>query len=368
MLEAQSLIQLAQIILIAIFVLVCVNLYLVFRLKEIDPFKKWNPHAINGGLFMVFLIVGLIAAVVSTQEYDKYFTLLYNPNSIHGVEIDRMMWNTMFVSLFVAVVTNIFLFYFSWKYRQKKGRKALYYPHNNKLEIIWTVVPAIVLTLLIFDGVGVWHDIWAEPEEGEEVMYVEVNGKQFGWTVRYPGQDLEFGETHVSYINEDKGNTLGFNMSDKNGMDDLVTYEMHLPVGKKIDMKIRSRDVLHSATIAHFRVKMDAVPGMTTHFPFETRYTTKEYIEKFNKPEDFEFEMSCQQICGAAHNNMRLVVVVETQEEYDAWLAQQRTFAQFYEDTNGENPMARFADAEGEKKEEAEEAQPAPETEEVALN
>lgn len=346
--EAQSLIQIAQIVLIAIFVLVCTNLYLVFRLKDIDPFKRWNPHAINAGLFVLFFVVGTIAAVVSTQEYSKYFTLLFDPNSIHGAEIDRMMWNTMYVSLFVTVITNIFLFYFSWRYRQKKGQKALYYPHNNRLEIIWTVVPAIVLTLLVFDGVGVWHDIWREPAEDEEVMYVEVNGKQFGWTVRYPGADLEFGESSVSYINEEKGNLLGLNTNDRNGMDDLVTYEMHLPVGKKIDMQIRSRDVLHSATIAHFRVKMDAVPGMNTHFPFTTKYTTKEYIEKFNKPEDFNFEMSCQQICGGGHWNMRLVVIVETQDEFDAWMAEQKTFAQSYQEINGVDLAARFDESEEE--------------------
>jgi len=322
--DAQSLIDIAQILLVAIFLMVSVNLYLVFRLKDIDPFAKWNPNVINANLFMLFLIVGLAAAFISTNAWSHKMTLMMNPASEHGVEIDRMMYNTMYVAVFVTILTNILLFYYSWRYRYREGRKALYYPHNNRLEVIWTVVPAVVLTLLVFDGVGVWHDIMRDlPEEKlAKAVHVEVNGKQFAWTVRYPGDDNQYGDAHVSYINEATGNDIGVNYEDPKSHDDLIVQEIHLPVGRDVQLRIRSRDVLHSATLAHFRVKMDAVPGMPTSFHFKPMVTTKEMREKTGNPE-FNYEMSCQQICGGGHWNMRRVVVVETEAEYQAWLKEQ---------------------------------------------
>jgi len=325
--DPQSLISIAQVMLIAIFLLVSVNLYLVFRLKEIDPFAKWNPHFINANLFFLFLIVGLIAAYVSTDANYSKFVFMRNAATEHGAEIDRMMINSMIVAIIASVLTNILLFYYTWKYRHNEKRKALYYPHNNKLEVIWTVVPAIVLTLLIFDGVGVWDETMSEltPEEQEDAVVYEVNGKQFGWTVRYPGQDGQLGESHVSYINEATGNDIGINFQDVESQDDMIVQEIHLPVDNKAIMRIKSRDVLHSATIAHFRVKMDAVPGMPTSFHFTPTLTTKEMRERTGNP-DFNYEMSCQQICGGGHWNMRRVVVVETEAEYQQWLAEQKPY------------------------------------------
>jgi cytochrome c oxidase subunit 2 len=325
--EAQFLISIAQVLLVAIFVLVSANLYMVFRLKDIDPFAKWNANLINANLFMLFLIIGMVAAFASADQWSSEFVFMVNPGSEHGAEIDRMMVNTMIVSIIVTVITNILLFYYAWRYRAREGRKAFYYPHNNKLEVIWTVVPAIVLTLLVFDGVGVWHEIMRDLDEDEmaEATVYEVNGKQFAWTVRYPGPDGELGESHVSYIDEGAGNDIGINFTDVKSQDDPIVQEIHLPVNREAVMKIRSRDVLHSATIAHMRVKMDAVPGMPTSFHFKPMVTTKEMRERTGDPE-FNYEMSCQQICGGGHWNMRRVVVVESEEEYQQWLDSQKPF------------------------------------------
>ncbi len=325
--DPQSILGFAQILLVVIFVLVCANLYLVFRLKEIDPFSKWNPHIINANLFFAFLLFGLAAAYLSTRAWEDEFVFMKNAATEHGVEIDRMMINSMIVAILASVITNVLLFYYAWRYRYQEGKKALYYPHNNKLEVVWTVIPAIVLTLLIFDGVGVWHDTMGDLSEEElaEAIEYEVNGKQFGWTVRYPGQDGKLGEANVAYINEATGNDIGVNYADLEAQDDFIAQEIHLPVGKKAMMRIRSRDVLHSATIAHFRVKMDAVPGMPTSFHFTPTITTKEMRERTGNP-DFNYEMSCQQICGGGHWNMRRVVVVETQAEYEKWLADQKPY------------------------------------------
>jgi cytochrome c oxidase subunit 2 len=341
--DGQLLISIAQGLLLVILALTVVNLYLIFRYKEIDPFAKWNPDGVNGGLFMAFFVVGLIAAAMSTEQWFDKLILVTNPASAHGEEIDRMFWNTMWVTILVVVVTNFLLFYYSWRYRYREGTKALFYPHNNRLEVVWTVVPAVVLALLVFDGVGVWHDIMGN--KSKDSLLVELNGKQFDWTIRYPGEDLEFGETAVNYIDEGNSNTLGFNFEDKRGHDDLVAFELHVPVDTDVELQIRSRDVLHSATLPHFRVKMDAVPGMMTSFNFRPTKTTAEMREITGNP-DFNYEMSCQQICGGGHWNMRRVVVVETMEEYQAWLKQQKPFYAQWKEMNGEPSTGGTAAAE----------------------
>ncbi|MDX1905549.1 MAG: cytochrome c oxidase subunit II [Bacteroidia bacterium] len=335
--DAQMLIGVAQAMLIGILLIVCLNLYLIFRLKDLDPFAKWDPNAVNGALLLLFIIAGLPAAFLSSMAWSKEMVMTYNAASEHGQVIDNMFWWTMAVAVFVTVLTNILLFYFSWKYRYREGQKALYYPHNNRIEVLWTVVPAIVLTALVLRGVIVWNDVTGPAPDN--ALNIELNGKQFAWTARYPGSDLEFGETSVFLINEAKGNSLGFNLDDKRGFDDLVVSELVIPVNTDIELKIRSRDVLHSATLMHFRVKMDAVPGMTTRFHFKPTITTADMRLQTGN-DAFEYEMSCQQICGGGHWNMRLPVRVVTMEEYKAWLAQQKTFIASYRELNPEKPAA----------------------------
>ncbi|MEM6262407.1 MAG: cytochrome c oxidase subunit II [Bacteroidota bacterium] len=330
--ESQTLVNLIIFLLGFVFILVLVNMVLVFRLKDIDPFRKWNPTTINATLFMLFLIFGLIAAYVSTGNYEHLFSLVNDPASLHGVEIDKMFWNTMYVTILVVVLTNSLLFYYAFRYRQREGQKALYYPHNNKLELIWTIVPAVVMTILIASGVQTWHDVMQEAPE--DAIEIEFYARQFDWTIRYQGEDKTFGQTHVKYIDPDMGNQLGFNFEDQAGHDDVVVTEIHVPVNTPIKMNIRSQDVLHSATLAHFRVKMDAVPGMPTSFWFVPTVTTKQMREKKNNP-DFDYEMSCQQICGGGHWNMRRVLIVETQEEYEEWLNKQTPFYASYKEMNG---------------------------------
>ena len=330
--DAQSLISFAQLLIGAIFVLVMVNLYLVVRLKDIDPFRKWKSNEINGALFVVFGVVGLIAAGISYASWDDLMILVNDAASEHGEKIDSMFWRTMYVSLFVTILTNALLFYYSWRYRGKPGRKALFYPENNRLEVIWTLVPLFVLILLIGDGINTWHKIFQDPPE--ESIEVEMYAKQFDWTFRYPGVDNTFGEIGVGYINEGQGNTIGFNFEDSKGHDDILATELHLPVGVPVNFTIRSRDVLHSATLPHFRMKMDAVPGMPTNFWLTPNKTTQEMRDITGNP-DFNYEMSCQQICGGAHWNMRRVVIVESMEEYQRWLGQQKAFYTSWEQNFG---------------------------------
>jgi len=330
--DAQSLLSLTKWLLVIIFALVIYSMAMVLRLKKVDPFKDWNPTKINGGLMLLFVIVGFIAAAWSSSYWAPKFAMVSEAASEHGVALDGMFWRTMVVSVLVVIVTNSLLFYFAWRYQNRPNQKALYYPHNNRLEVIWTVVPAIVMTILIADGVRNWHQIMDPGEEFiASAIDVELTGRQFQWDFRYPGTDKELGQAHVKYI--EGVNTLGINFDDAKSHDDIVTTELHFPVNTPVHLHIRYIDVLHSATLMHFRVKMDAVPGMPTRFYFTPTVTTEEMREIKGDPE-FEYEMSCQQICGGAHYNMRRVIVVETMEEYQKWLKEQKPFYATYQEMN----------------------------------
>lgn len=319
----EKIIGLIQGLMIGVLVLGILNLYLVFRLRDIDPFRRWNANSINAFLFLLFGVVGFGASIAATIHWWDKLMFWQESASEHGEDINRMFKNTMYVTIAVVVVTHVLLFFYAWKYRGKKGNKALYYPHNNNLELIWTAVPFLVLTILVADGVITWHKIFRDVPK--EAIHIELNGKQFDWTIRYPGEDLEFGFTGVDFIEDGEGNTVGFNFGDKRGHDDLISQEIHIPVGVPVNFTVKSRDVLHSATMPHFRMKMDAVPGMPTQFWFTPRLTTAEMRTKSGNP-DFNYEMSCQQICGGGHWNMRRVIVVETMDEYKRWLTAQKPF------------------------------------------
>jgi cytochrome c oxidase subunit 2 len=242
----------------------------------------------------------------------------------------------MFVVMFVFVVVNAVLLYFAYRYRGKEGVKATFYPHNNKLELIWTVVPAVVLSALIFYSVGVWHEMMGDAPK--DALHVELYGKQFDWTIRYAGADKKFGESNFTLIDDGIGNTVGMDLEDTKSHDDFYIMDtIVLPVNKPVKFRIVARDVLHSATMMHFRMKMDAVPGMPTSFWFTPKYTTAE-MRKIKKNPEFVYEMSCQQICGGGHWNMRRIVKIVEQAEYDTWFAKQKSFYATLQEQNAPAP------------------------------
>jgi len=214
------------------------------------------------------------------------------------------------------------LFWFSYKYQESDDRKAFFYPHNNTLELIWTVIPAIALTVLVGFGIVYWFRITSDAPK--EAMIVEVTGKQFGWEFRYPGADGILGKKYYKNVDPAAGNPAGQIWEDSTNKDDVfVEQEMHLVVGKPVKLVIGAKDVIHDVGLVHFRMKMDAVPGTPTTMWFTPKYTTKQMKEKTGNP-DFVYELSCDQMCGKGHWSMRGVVVVETQEEYDAWLSSKK--------------------------------------------
>jgi cytochrome c oxidase subunit 2 len=278
-----------------------------------------STNKLNAVLLLVFLIAGVIGFIWITVSASENY--LPDPVSEHGVRTDRMFWITMGILSFAFIVTNFFLFVFAYKYQYKEGNHAYFYPENHKLEIVWTVIPAIVMSVLVFYGWKEWSAITApEPKESE---VIEVMGKQFAWQVRYPGPDNKLGAHDFRLI--DETNAFGIDLRDKASLDDFTPSEIHIPKGHPVLFKIRARDVIHSVFAPHFRLKMDAVPGMPTKFWFTPTKTTQEMRDQLGNP-DFNYELACTEICGRGHFAMRYVIVVDEPEQYKAWKESQKSF------------------------------------------
>jgi cytochrome c oxidase subunit 2 len=276
-------------------------------------------NKVNGFLMIVFLVLGLIGVWYCNELYRG--KILGESASVHGVDIDRMLYITIGITGVVFVITQILLFWFAYKYQYSDKRKAEYFPHSNRLEVIWTVVPAIFLTVLVGFGLYYWFRITGEaPADANQV---EVTGKQFGWIFRYPGKDHTFGKKYYQNIDDGANNQLGLLWDDPYGHDDVVTDKLYIEVLKPVKLIINSRDVIHDVGLPEFRQKMDAVPGTPTTLWFIPRFTTAEM--KKQKGSDFEYEISCDQMCGKGHYTMRGLVEVVTHEQYVIWLAGQKS-------------------------------------------
>lgn len=269
---------------------------------------------------ILFLIIGFgFLAFVIWQMITWDHLLLPPASSVHGAEIDTLMKVSMTLILVVFFALSPMLFYFAYKYRGRKENKAYFFAHNNKLEIVWTVVPTIILTALIIYGLRTW-DRAMNPDISEATV-IEVYSKQFDWTARYSGTDNILGDANYKLV--EGRNALGVDVNDENSADDIVVREVHLPVNKPVLLKFRSRDVIHSAFLPHFRVQMNCVPGLSTQFAFTPTKTTAEMKE--SEGEDFEYVLLCNKICGSAHFNMQMKFIVESEEDYNKWLSSQKT-------------------------------------------
>ena len=284
-------------------------------LRGEEKSRKQN-NRINAFLLLLFMIVGLIGVYYCNEVLkDK---ILGEAASDHGKNIDTMLYITIAITGVVFVITQVLLFWFCYKYQESDTRKAYYYPHNNKLERIWTVIPAIALSVLVGFGIFYWFKITGEAPK--DAMEVEIVGSQFKWEYRYPGDDKVLGKKYYKEISTE--NPLGQLWDDPANHDDIYVAgePMHLVVNKPVRLVIGAKDVIHDVGLVHFRMKMDAVPGTPTTMWFTPTKTTKEMIAETGNPK-FVFEISCDQMCGSGHTGMRGEIVVETQEEFDAWLA-----------------------------------------------
>jgi len=287
-------------------------------------------------VFMAFLYAMMVYCLI-------FMNVLMLPESasIEGEHDDNLFNITFWLIGIVQFIMQFIIFFFTFKYKGNKDRKAKFYADSHKLELIWTITPAIVLVFLIGYGLWQWNDIMDLSDEKDAIV-IEVYSQQFRWDARYAGEDNTLGLGNVNYI---KGiNTLGVDMKDKNSQDDKQVTELYLPKGRKIHFKFRSQDVLHSAYMPHFRAQMNCVPGMVTEFGFTPKYTTEEMrlklevidktngINKIRKakgedPYEFNYLLLCNKICGASHYNMQMKITVVEQDEYDKWIAQQPTLA-----------------------------------------
>jgi cytochrome c oxidase subunit II len=284
---------------------------------------KNSDTKLNAKLMMVFVIAFLAFCFWQLIEYKDL--LLPVAASEHGVKLDVLFNFNMAIIAFVFILVNIVLFYFAYKYAYTDGKKASFFAHSNKLELIWTTIPAMVLSVIIIYGLATWNSIM-KPITDPNVMVMELYSKQFDWTARYSGKDNKLGGTNYKLIASN--NALGINPEDPASADDkVIKGEFHLVKGKPVVFKFRSRDVIHSAFMPHFRAQMNTVPGMETTFNFTPTKTTEEMREITHNPR-FDFVLLCNKICGSAHWNMQMKIVVESQAEYDAWLAKQKTFSE----------------------------------------
>ena len=421
---------------------------------------------LNGGLFVAFMVAFYASFIWLIIRYGDY-----NPPaaSAHGETYDTLMNFNMYIIMAVFFLVNTVLFLFANKYRQEAGRKAKFFAHDNRLELIWTVIPSNVLAVIIIYGLRTWNEMTGEASE--DALRVELYSKQFDWTARYPGADGEFGlanynlitptnplgivtadgvsgaleeiegqiaaleselahergtllaqieeveaELHASHDHghghghgdhghgdhghgdhghgdhadhgdhDDHGDHHGMSAERKAmlearlhelehmlessdvvvlsnaaaeakadkvhrlkrhrqrimevkpfdyeggvaaweaGADDkIMKGEFHLPVGREVEFVFRSRDVIHSAYMPHFRAQMNTVPGVPTRFKMTPTITTDSMRTVLDDP-DFDYVLLCNKVCGAAHFNMQMKVVVESEESYNAWLESQEEF------------------------------------------
>lgn len=305
------------------------SVYVLTR-KMNGKYNEYGNNNLQATLFLIFLIVFLAFVYYSFDVWGSWSWR--DAATEHGKEIDRMFIITLVITTAVLILTHIVLFVFTYVYRAKAKRQAYYYPHNDSIEKLWTIVPAIVLTVLVLFGFFTWRAITNVPEELQKsAIQIEVLGEQFAWHVRYPGVDGEIGKRNYKLTTPT--NPYGIDFNDKASWDDLQTQDIVIPVNKSVRFHIISKDIIHSFYIPDFRVQINAVPGMTNYFQFTPTVTTEEMRDKMNDPK-YDFIMLCNKICGQGHYNMGKKVIVVTEAEYKEWLAQQGKY--FTEDLQKE--------------------------------
>ena len=426
---------------------------------------------LNGGLFIAFMAAfygGFIWLLIRYGDYNPPAA------SAHGESYDTLMNFNMYIIIAVFFLVNTALFAFANKYKYSKDRKATFFAHDNRLELIWTVIPSIVLAVIIIFGLRTWNEMTGEASE--DSLRVELYSKQFDWTARYAGADGEFGLANYNLItptnplgivtqggvsealegiedqiasleselshergrllaakaeleeelhgdhghghdghghddhghddhghddhgHDDDGHGHDGHGHDDHGHDDhgmsearkanleaqlhdvmemlesdkvvvlsnaaaeakedklhrlkrhrqrilevkpfdyeggiaawdagaddkIMKGEFHLPVGREVEFVFRSRDVIHSAFMPHFRAQMNSVPGVPTRFKMTPTITTDSMRTILDDP-DFSYVLLCNKVCGAAHFNMQMSIVIESEEEYNAWMESQEEF------------------------------------------
>lgn len=375
-----------KLIILLVIVLGVIAAAQLMRLYELSSkMRKTGEHDItkrdnrlNAGLMLAFMFVLFGGFIYLILKYG--WVGRGDAASVHGHELDWLLNLNFVIIITVFFLTNFLLFWFAFKYVKKPGVPAFYYPHNNKLEMVWTVIPAIVLAVIIIFGLRSWNKVTEEAPD--EAIVVELFSKQFDWTARYAGKDNKLGKFDYK-LTEDAKNELALMTTesiqmaidsmqfglkgidkleaqlndrtimltpddreakrtdlsnkeklirllhqmkakhdssiDKMAKDDFIVKDtLYLCKGKEYEFNFRSKDVIHSAYFPHFRAQMNTVPGMTTRFKFTPDKTTAEMrVER--DVEDFDYVLYCNKICGGSHYKMKMIIVVLEEDAYNAW-------------------------------------------------
>jgi cytochrome c oxidase subunit 2 len=225
------------------------------------------------------------SAVPSLASALPFWLRLPENVSTFGGKIDSLFYLILWITGVIFILVEVLLLFFLFRYRHREGRPAHYTHGSNRLEVIWTIVPAVICVVLALLSRRSWAEIKQNMPQG--AMNIEVTAEQFAWNIRYPGPD---GKLDTA--------------------DDVVTLnQLHFPVGRPLIVTLHSKDVIHSFFLPEFRVKQDAVPGMTTRIWFEATRTGN-------------WEITCAELCGLGHYRMKGFVTVQTAEEFERWLAE----------------------------------------------
>lgn len=228
----------------------------------------------------------LLPARAAAADGLPFWMRLPEQVSTYAAPIDDMFHLIMWITGIIFVVVESILLFFVVKYRHRKGRQAHYTHGNNRVEVVWTIVPALICVILALLSRRLWEDI--KEHMPHDALEIQVTGEQFAWNFRYAGPDGKFGTA-----------------------DDILTLnQLHFPVGKPVIATLTSKDVIHSFFLPEFRVKQDLVPGMTTHIWFEANRVG-------------HWEIACAELCGLGHYRMKGFVTVDTPEDFQKWLVEQ---------------------------------------------
>lgn len=363
------------------------------KLRGREPYEISESENNTNAIMFLLSMFGLFGMFIYyTWKYYNKENILLISASEHGKAVDGLLALNFVVITIAFFITEALLLWFAYRYRYNKKRKALHYAHNNRLELVWTIIPAIVLTVLILRGLIVWNNN-IYPTKDPDKLDIELYARQFDWTARFAGDDKTLGECDFTMINdfnpigvitpeliheqldslenklrrEEYRRDFGFLGGDEydkcvTGIrrlkfqinqvmefehqleenkfeatyDDIILQnEIHIPVNRTVQLHFRSQDVIHSAYLPHFRVQMYCVPGVKTGFSFKPIMTTREMQNKLGKP-DFNYVLYCNNICGNAHFNMLMTIVVDTEEDFQKWYKEQKTVrVQYTERVNG---------------------------------
>lgn len=337
-----------------------------------------RDNRLNGRLMLAFMAFFFLGFIYLMSEYG--WTGRGVAASVHGRDLDSLLNLNFIIIILVFFLTNSLLFIFTYKYIRKPGVPAFYYPHNNKLEMLWTVVPAAVLAVIIILGLKTWNTVTDSAKK--ESIRIELFSKQFDWTARYSGEDNTLGNfdyklttanNELALLTSNTIDSAIFEMEDglsgikaleaklndnkimlvpeeKEKMivdldrkerlirllyqmkarhnkkvdafawDDIIQKDtLYLCENKEYEFNFRAKDVIHSAHFPHFRAQMNTVPGLTTRFKFTPDITTKE-MREIKQNDKFNYVLLCNKICGGAHYKMKMIIVVLPEGEYNTWM------------------------------------------------